>query len=127
MKSGGLAVPVHVRGMIRNASSNRVDAMRIPIAVFAAAVTLAACASRQEPTRSMEPRNAGSVRLYANSLPRCPYEELGRVSGVRAPQIRRAAFNMRANAVILEPVLAPGGVGPLSGVAIRWESATCRG
>ncbi|WP_420127553.1 hypothetical protein [Longimicrobium sp.] len=101
--------------------------MRIPIAFLAAAVTLAACASRQESTRSLEPRNTDSIWLYSNSLPRCPYQELGRVAGVREPQIRRAAFNMRANAVILDPVLTPGGFGPLSGVAIRFDNATCRG
>jgi hypothetical protein len=102
--------------------------MRIPIAILAAAMTLAACASRREATRSLEPQTYASVRLYSNALPQCPYHELGYVTGRRSADIRRAAFNMRANGVILEPVLeANGSVAPFAGTAIRFDSANCRG
>jgi hypothetical protein len=100
--------------------------MRIPI-LLAAALTLAACATRQERVNTLEPQTAGSVRLYANSLPECPYHELGYVSGRRVSDIKNAAFSMRANAVLLEPVEGGRSDGPLGGTAIRFDSATCRG
>jgi hypothetical protein len=101
--------------------------MRIPIVLLAAALTLAACGARQPRPLSVEPQTSGSVRLYANSLPRCQFRELGYVTGRRTDDIKSAAFAMRANAVLLEPV--EGGRrsdAPLAGTAIQFLSANCR-
>jgi hypothetical protein len=101
--------------------------MRIPIVFLAAALTLAACGARQPRSLSVEPQTSGSVRLYARSQPRCPFRELGYVSGRRADDIKTAAFAMRANAVLLEPVEGGRmGEGPLAGMAIQFLSVNCR-
>src|SRR5687767_8449668 len=101
--------------------------MRIPIVFLAAAMTLAACGARQVRTASLEPRTIGSIRPYGSSLPRCPYHELGYVTGRRVHDLKSAAFAMRANAVLLEPVLEGRGTGgPLTGMAIRFDSVDCR-
>lgn len=101
--------------------------MRIPIALLAAALTLAACGARQERTATLEPRTPSSIRLYGSTLPRCPYRELGTVNGRYARDIRSAAFGLRANAVLLDRQ-APGSMGymPLSGTAIQFLSVDCR-
>lgn len=102
--------------------------MRIPIAFLAAALTLAACGARQERTGSVEPHSARSVRLYGSVLPRCPYREVGTVTGRMARDIQTAAFAMRANAVLLDsadPDTRRGG-GPLAGMAIQFLRADCR-
>lgn len=102
--------------------------MRIPIVFLAAAMTLAACGARQERTASLEPRTIGSIRLYGSTLPRCPYHELGYVTGRRVQDIKNAAFAMRANAVLLELLPEARGMdGPLAGMAIRFNSVECRG
>lgn len=113
--------------MVRFVPLNPLDAMRIPIVFLAAALTLAACGTRQERTASVEPRNARSVRLYGNVMPRCPYREVGTVSGRMVQDIQRAAFSMRANAVLMESQEGGSAAGaPLSGIAIQFLSADCR-
>jgi hypothetical protein len=102
--------------------------MRIPIVLVAAALTLAACGARQPRLLSVEPQTSGSVRLYASSMPRCQFRELGYVTGRRADDIKSAAFAMRANAVLLEPAEPNSrrSGGPYAGTAIQFLSANCR-
>ncbi|HEU4885209.1 MAG TPA: hypothetical protein VFT45_23305 [Longimicrobium sp.] len=102
--------------------------MRIPIALVAAAVTLAACGPRPQRTGSLEAPTASMVRLYGNVMPQCPFVELGTVSGRMADDIKRAAFSMHAHAVIMERVdeNATRG-GPLAGTAIQFTDPNCRG
>jgi hypothetical protein len=102
--------------------------MRIPIALVAAAVTLAACGARQERTASLEPATANSVRLFGNIMPQCPFVELGYVTGRMATDIKSAAFSMRAHAVILERVdESSTRGGPLAGTAIQFTDPHCLG
>jgi hypothetical protein len=102
--------------------------MRLPIALLAAAVTLAGCGARQDRTASLEPASPSHIRIYGRYLPRCQYRELGVVSGRMISDVRSAAFAMRANAVLMEPGdngPAAGGT-PLTGTAIQFLSADCR-
>jgi hypothetical protein len=102
--------------------------MRIPIALFAAAMTLAACGARQEHIASLEPATANSVQLLGNIMPQCPFVELGYVTGSMASDIKSAAFSMRAHAVILERVdESSTRRGPLAGTAIQYTNPDCRG
>jgi hypothetical protein len=101
--------------------------MRIPIVLAAAIMTLAACGPASR-TVSMEAPTANSVRLYGNILPRCPFEELGYVSGRMVNDIKAAAFSMRAHAVLMERVSEGSSRGgPLAGMAIRFTEPNCRG
>jgi hypothetical protein len=101
--------------------------MRIPIVFLAAAMTLAACGARQGRTSYLEAPTASSVRLLGNVLPSCPFVELGTVTGRMAQDIKRAAFSMRAHAVLMERVDENSSRGgPLSGVAIQFTDPNCR-
>ena len=102
--------------------------MRIPIVFVAAAMTLAACGARQGRPSGLEAPTASSVRLYGRVMPRCPFVELGYVTGRMVNDIKAAAFSMRAHAVLMERVdenSTRGG--PLAGMAIQFTDPDCRG
>lgn len=75
--------------------------MRAPLLFLALAAFAAACGSGSSPPRS-GPSTPREVRVYQSSLPRCPVREVGSVRGRTLRDIRRAAMQLRAHAVLLD-------------------------
>jgi hypothetical protein len=77
--------------------------MRLPLVCLGAALALSACGSTQTPVHPLAPRSERSIRLYDHSIPRCPFREVGSVSGRTYRELQTMAFRLHANAVIMEP------------------------
>jgi hypothetical protein len=104
--------------------------MRAAIVCLAALALTACTPAKPRPASdhvpSLEVRNPSHIPIYEGSAPRCPFREVGSVAGQTRREIQGAAFRLRANAVILEPVnqLRPGGV--MQRVAVQFTSAACQ-
>ncbi|HEX6367716.1 MAG TPA: hypothetical protein VF006_02210 [Longimicrobium sp.] len=74
---------------------------------------------------SLEPRSARSVRIYSGTTPRCGFRDLGTVTGRTLRDLQTRAFQMHANAVILENA-GYGDTGYTRAMAIVFTRADCQ-
>jgi hypothetical protein len=104
--------------------------MRISLGCLAAAAALTACAPAQ-PGRgttsvpALEPSSPNAIWVLEHRTPRCPFREVGRVSGRTYRQLQDAAFRLHANAVIMEPEGSNQG-GIRYGTAVQYTRADCK-
>jgi hypothetical protein len=103
--------------------------MRISLIGIAVVTALAACAPAQSgppsDIPSLEPRSARAVRLYRGTTPRCGFRDLGTVAGRTPRDLQARAFQVHANAVILDNA-GYGEGGYMRGMAVAFTRADCQ-
>jgi hypothetical protein len=103
--------------------------MRISILGIAAAVAFAACGPAQSgppsDVPSLEPRSPRSVRIYRGTTPRSGFRHLGTVAGRTFRDLQARAYQMHANAVILDNG-GYGDAGYARGMAVAFTRADCQ-
>jgi hypothetical protein len=103
--------------------------MRIVLVSLGIVMALAACGPAQSGPPSdiptLEPRSARFVRIYRSTTPRCGFRDLGTVAGRTPRDLQARAFQVHANAVILENA-GYGDGGYMRGMAVAFTRADCQ-
>lgn len=94
-------------------------------------LALAACAGT--PSRApdmatvptLDVRRPRDVRLYLQGVPECPFREVAIIAGRNYRELQDRAFQLRANAVILETG-ARNTNGPYSASAVQFTRPDCQ-
>ncbi|HEX2077332.1 MAG TPA: hypothetical protein VHG08_06470 [Longimicrobium sp.] len=101
-----------------------------PAIVCLAALALATCGqargTRETNTvPTLDVRSPRHVRLYIGEMPRCGFREVATVSGRNYRELQDRAFQLRANAVILETGAENRGA-PYTASAVQFTRADCQ-
>ncbi len=101
-----------------------------PVIVCLAALALTACGqargTRETNTvPTLEVRSPRHVRVYMQGVPRCPFREVGTVSGRNYRELQQHAYRLRANAVILDAGSQYSNSG-YSASAVQFTRADCQ-
>jgi hypothetical protein len=100
--------------------------MRISALCLSALLALSACASSGSSDREWSPRTSREVRVYTG-LPRCPVREVGAVRGRNTRELRQAAMQLRAHAVLMDRRLpSVNAMEPYTGIAVVFTQEDCR-
>lgn len=104
--------------------------MRVFPVCLAALAALTACGPahgmrQASSVPTIEPGSPNAIWVLEHRTPRCPFREVGRVSGRTYRQLQDAAFRLHANVVIMEPEGSNQG-GVRYGTAVQFTRADCK-
>lgn len=78
-----------------------------------------------EHAQSLDVRSPGHVRVYMEGPPRCPFREVGTVTGLTYEDLQQQAYRLRAHGVILETGSKYSNSGH-AGQAVQFTQADCQ-